>query len=127
MELTNTKAIEMLRKARCYDVEESIENYPEAERFDRDDFQVMADEAGYVYSCYFEEGHCDNDARIEALELLHETKYGKVIPLDMRTLKPKRGYWPHDIQNAKDFLNMIARTGRLVKRLEKMGYISRWS
>ena len=126
MTLTDEKAIAMLRKARCYDVEEDLDTYPENERDGRDDFQMIADEAGYRYSCYFEDGHCDNDARLEAIELLRETKYGKVIPLDKRTLKPKHGYWPHDIQDAKDFLNMVARTGRLVERLRKMGYYSRW-
>lgn len=127
MELTNEKAVAMLLKARCYDVETSIENYPENERDGRDDFQVIADEAGYVLSCYYEDGHCDNDARIEAIELLHETQYGKTIPIDPKTMKPKRGYMPSDIQSAKDFLNMIARTARLVKRLKKIGYVSRWA
>ena len=126
MKFTDEKAIKMLKKARLYEIEESIDMYPENERDGRNDFQMLADEAGYVYSNYFEYGHCFHDALEEARELLRETKYGKVIPIDSRTFKPRLGYYPSDIQSAKDLVNEFNRTERLVKRLEKLGYYSKW-
>lgn len=126
MKLTDEKAIKMLMKARLYDVEESIDTYPENERDGRDDFQMLADEAGYIYSCYFEGGHVNNDALYGARELLRETKYGKVIPIDSRTFRPKRGYYQSDIQDAKDIVNAFNRLERFVNRLEKLGYYSKW-
>ena len=126
MKLTDERAIKMLRKARLYEVEESIDSYPEDERDGRDDFQMLADEVGYVYSCYLEDGHCFKDDLEMAREKLRQTKYGKVIPLDPRTLKPRRGYYPSDIDLAKTCVNEFNRTERMVKRLEKMGYYSKW-
>lgn len=126
MELTNKEAIKMLKKARLYELEEIIDNYPEDERDGRDDWQMLADEAGYYYSCYLEDGHCFRDDLQDAREKLRETKYGKVIPLDPYTLRPRRGYYPSDIQIAKDCVNEFNRLERLVKRLEKMGYYSKW-
>ena len=126
MKLTNENAIKMLKKARLLEVEESLDMYPENERDGRDDWQMLADEAGYIYSCYLEDGHVNNDALFEARELLRETRYGKVIPIDSRTFRPKRGYWPSDIQGAKDCVNAFNRLERFVERLEKLGYYSRW-
>lgn len=126
MELTNEKVIKMLKKARQYDVEEHIAMYPENERDGRDDWQMLADEAGYVYSCYLEDGHCFHDDLVESRRLLSETRYGKVIPLDRRTLRPLQGYRPSDIYSAKETVNEFSRLERLVKRLEKLGYYSRW-
>lgn len=125
MKLTDGKAIAMLQRARLYDVEESIDTYPENERDGRDDWQMLADEAGYIYSLYFEDT-CHAEALEDARRVLAETKYGKVIPLDPRTFKPKRGYMPSDIQVAKDIVNEFNRLKRFCERLEKMGYHSKW-
>lgn len=126
MVLTDKTAIQMLKKARLLDVEENLDTYPENERDGRDDFQMLADEAGYIYSCFFEDGHCYKDDLEDAKRILSETKYGKVIPLNPVTLKPKRGYYPSEIQGCKDLVNMVNRLERFVKRLEKLGYYSRW-
>lgn len=126
MTLTDQKAIKMLEKARLWEVAESIYNYPEDEREGRSDFQMLADEASYMYSCYYEDGHCFHDDLMEAKEKLRETNYGKRIPLDSRTFRPKHGYWPSDIQNCKNAVNEFNRLKRFVERLEKLGYIGKW-
>lgn len=126
MKLTDKTAIQMLKKARLIEVEENIYNYPENERDGRNDLQMLADETGYVYSCYFEDGHVFHDDLIDCKRKLSETKYGKVIPLNPVTLKPKYGYMKSDIQTCKDCVNEFKRTERLVKRLEKLGYYSKW-
>ena len=126
MKFTDKNAIKMLKKLNVFDVEDDIDFYPEDERDGRSDMQMLADEAGYVLSCYEEDGHAYHDALEEAREKLYETQYGKVIPLDVRTLKPKHGYWEYDIQNAKDYVNGYRRLQRLVEKLKKMGYYSKW-
>jgi hypothetical protein len=126
MKFTDKNAIRMLEKVRCYDLQESIDNYPEDEGDGRSDMQILADEAGYIYSCYSEDGHVFCDDLAEAKRKLRETKNGKVIPVDKRTLKPKYGYNPTDIQIARDTIQEYKRLERLVIRLDKMGYHSRW-
>lgn len=126
MKFTDKNAIRMLEKVRCWDLQESIDSYPEDERDGRSDMQILADEAGYIYSCYSEDGHCLYDDLCEAKRKLRETKYGKFIPTDAHTLKPKQGYWPSDIEIAKNIVQEYKRLERLVIRLDKMGYHSRW-
>ena len=126
MKLTDEKAIKMLKKARLYELEEMIDNYPENERDGRNDWQMLADEAGYYYSCYLEDGHCFKDDLADAREKLRETKNGKVIPIDKKTFRPLHGYWPSDLQIARDAVNEFNRLKRFVERLEKRGYYSKW-
>lgn len=123
MELTDKKAIKMLHAARLLDVEESIDIYPEDEREGRDDFQMLADEAGYILSMYGEDT-CYYDDLKQARYILSRTKYGKRIPFSLRTMKPI--YTVSEIENAKYSVNEYNRLKRFVARLEKMGYISRW-
>lgn len=125
MKLNDSKAILMLKRARLYEVDESISSYPEDERDGRSDFQMLADEAGYIYSLYSEDTAHREDLTA-AREKLNRTKYGKCIPVNPKTFKPLYGYTPYDISNAKDTVNEFARLGRFVKRLEAMGYYSRW-
>lgn len=115
-----------MQKVRSYELEYGIEIYPEYERDGRDDWQMLADETGYIYSCFLEDGHAFKDDLEESRRKLRETKYGKVIPLDKRTFKPKKGYWPSDIQTCKDCVNEFNRLGRFLKRLQDKGYYSKW-
>lgn len=126
MKLKDEQVIRILKRVRLYELEEAIDTYPENERDGRSDWQMLADEAGYIYSCYHEDGHVFKDDLEGARELLRETRYGKVIPLDQRTLKPRRGYYPSDIQIAKNCVNEFNRLERLVNKLEKLGYYSKW-
>lgn len=119
-------AKKMLEKANVYEVECSVAEYPEDERDGRDDFQMLADEAGYVFSCYLEDGHVLHNSLKEARRKLYETRYGKVIPVDSTTFKPLKGYTPSDVQNAKDIVNEYNRTRRFLLKLENMGYYSQW-
>lgn len=122
MKLTDKKAISIYKRLKMVDLVESIDEYPENERDGRNDLQFLADEISYFKSCYDEDGHAFYDSLTQARELLHETKNGKILPLDPRTMKYKRGYQPHDIDDAK---HVIAEYKQLVyykKRLADMGY-----
>lgn len=121
MKFTDPKAIQLLKKVCFQMLEDDIKEYPEEERWGRTDMEMLADEAGYLYSLHFNDG-CELYYDLaEAREKLRITKYGKVTEM-----YEMYGYSEYDIQVAKDFVNDFNRLGRLVKKLEKMGYYSEW-
>lgn len=124
MTITDNEVKKILKRVRLYEVEESLESYPENERDGRCDMQMLADEASYILSLYTEGDTIHSDDLAWAREVLRETNHGKFIPLRLSTLKPK--YRPSDIDNAKNTVNEYARLQRLVKRLEAKGYYGRW-
>ncbi len=128
MKLHDEQAVKLLKNVKSFYLEEMIDEYPEDERDGRTDLEFLSDEVSYYYSCHMEDGHCFRDDLKQAKEKLRETKYGKIIPLDNRTLKPKYGYLPSDIQACKDTVNEVARVQRLGKKLQDMGYFgSYWT
>lgn len=126
MKLTDQKAINIYKRLKCAELVESIDNYPEDERDGRNDLQFLADEISYFRSNYEESGHCFYDSLNEARELLRETRNGKKIPLDPKTLKPKRGYYPTDIQIAKDVIAEYKQLQYYENQLNKKGYYGKW-
>lgn len=126
MKFTDAKAIELLNKLCSYDVECSIETYPEDEREGRSDMQVLADEASYYLSLYHEDGTTFREELLEAKNKLKRTDYGKRIPCG-RDWQPQHGYWPSDIQSAKNLVNEVARLERFAKKMEKLGYVGMWA
>lgn len=126
MKLTDKNVIRMLKKVRSYQLEESVEQYPDNERDGRTDMEFFADELSYHVSCYCEDGHVWKEDLDEARAKLRETKNGKVIPLNKRTLKPLYGYYPSDIQIARDTINEFNRLVRLLKKLQSMGEYGKW-
>lgn len=126
MKITDKKALRILKRAASYELDEQIENYPDKERDGRTDLEFIADEISYQVSCYNEDGHVWKDDLEEAREKLRETKNGKIQILDSRTLKPKYGYWPSDIENAKSIVNEYKRLRSLLKELQNDGFYGRW-
>lgn len=126
MKLTDQKAINIYKRLKMSELIESIDEYPENERNGRNDLQFLADEINYFRSCYEEDGHSFKESLDLAKELLRETKNGKNIPLDPRTLKPKYGYYPHDILTAKNIIAEYKQLQYYEKRLKDMGYFGKW-
>lgn len=123
MKLTNEKAIKMLKKARLYQLEEMLDEYPDDEVDERDDFQMIADEGGYWLSMYDEDTVYKDDLD-RSKRILSETNYGKFVPILSSTFRPKYSEW--DIQASKNSVNEYNRLKRLIERLRGMGYYSRW-
>lgn len=121
MKLTDKKAINIYNRLKTYELIESIDDYPENERDGRDDLQFLADEISYFRSM-FEEDTIFKDSLDDARALLRETKNGKLIPLDTKTFKPKRGYYPSDIESAKGVVAQYKQLQYYEKRLKDMGY-----
>lgn len=126
MKITDSKALQIIKRASSSLLEEFIEEYPENERDGRSDLEFIADEISYHVSCYNEDGHVWKDDLKEAREKLKRTQNGKIQLLDVKTLQPKYGYWPSDIENAKNIVAEYNRLVRQLKNLQKMGYYGFW-
>ncbi len=124
MKITDPNAFAQLRTVRNSELEEMLAGFPEEERDDRSDMQILADEAGYLYSRYSEEGTSHRAELAEARKVLRETKNGTVMPLLLPFLTPE--YSDIQIQEHKATVNEHRRLGNLIKRLEKAGYYSQW-
>ena len=124
MTITDKYVLHQLKIVNSCELEEMLNCYPENERDERSDVQMLADEAGYLLSMFNEDGTCHNDDLNDAKELLYETKYGKEIPLHPKTLKPC--YRPSEVQTAKDIVNEYRRLGSLMTRLRRKGIYSKW-
>ena len=124
MKITDEYVIKELKRVRSFDLEESIETYPEDERDDRSDLQVLADETSWLLSNYEEDGHVLCDSLEESKEILRETKNGKVISLWSSTLKPK--WRESDIQMSRDIINEHRRLKNLMKRINALNVWGKW-
>ena len=123
MKITDKEVLRQLKIVRSYQLEESIETYPEDERDGRSDMQILADEVSWFVSLYTEGGTATSEDYEYAKEILRETNNGK-IPLRLSDLKPK--YSPRDIQEAKNTINEFKRLKNLMERLNKKGYFGIW-
>lgn len=119
MKLTDKSAITALKKVRIYDLEQMIEDYPEDEVDGRSDWEMIANEAGWLLDALNEDGNANHDALEEARELIRETKNGTVfhglltsVQLEHERLR---------VQDARDFINMYNRLKAFVKKLKGMG------
>lgn len=124
MKITDKEVLKELKRARSYELYESLETYPEDEREGRSDMQMLADECSYIISCFEENGHVLGDDLERAKEIIKETKNGKVIPLWSQSLTPM--YSKHDIENARNAINEYRRLKNLMKRLNANGYYGQW-
>lgn len=124
MKITDKEALRQLKIVKCGELEEMLDTYPENERDGRSDLQMVADEAGYLYSLFAEEGTGHWDALEDARQIMRETENGKATLLDVKTLRPI--YQKHDIEYARKLINEHRRLARLINRMAKMGAFSRW-
>ena len=124
MKITNKDVKKWLKAIRSEQLYEMVENYPEDELDGRSEIQLFADELSYAISCYEEDGHVWRDDLEDAREILQVTKYGKSIPINMRTFKPV--YRPSEIQIAKDTVNEYRRMKYRYQKLKESGIYGRW-
>lgn len=119
MKLTDQEAIKALKKVRVYDLEQMISDYPEDERDGRSDWDMIANEAGWLLDALNEDENANHEALLEAREILRETHNGKTMPILVPSFKPK--YKEYEVRDAKEFVNMYNRLTRFVKKLKGMG------
>ena len=119
MKLTDKEAINALKEVRIYDLERMIEDYPEDERDGRSDWDMIANEAGWLLDAFNEYENANYEALAEARAILRDTKNGKVFP-GLLTSSQLRA-WQWRAQDAKDLVNMYNRLTRFVQKLKAMG------
>ena len=119
MKLTDAEAIKALKKVRCYDLEERLSDYPEEERDGRTDWDMIANEAGWLLDSFHDDSCANYEALEEAKELVRETKNGTVFP-GLLTSIQLRSYCIR-VQDARDLINMVNRLARFVQKLKGMG------
>ena len=117
MKLTDEKAIKALKKVRVYELEEMIDEYPTNEVDGRTDWEMIANEAGWLLDSYESYDCCRYEDLQEAKQILSQTRYGKV---------PYLNYWgrcwtEREIEIAKDTVNEYNRLKRFVAKLKNMG------
>lgn len=117
MKLTDATAIKALKKVRIYELEEMIDEYPTAEIDGRSDWEMIANEAGWLLDSYESYDTSRNDDLEEAQGILVKTRYGKVPYLTFSG----RCYTDYEVQNAKNRVNEYKRLKRFVTRLKGMG------
>lgn len=119
MKLTDAEAIKALKKVRCYDLEERISDYPEEERDGRTDWEMIANEAGWLLDSFHDDSCANYEALEEAKQVLRETNYGKVYHGLLTSVELTT--WQFKVKDAKDFVNMVNRLTRFVQKLKGMG------
>ena len=119
MKLTDKGAIDALRKVRIYDLERMIDDYPEDERDGRTDWDMIANEAGWLLDGFREDGHANREALEEAKDLIRETKNGTVFPGLLTSIQLKS--CEIKVKDARDLINMVKRLERFVEKLKGMG------
>ena len=119
MKLTDQEAIKALKKVRVYDLEQMISDYPEDERDGRSDWDMIANEAGWLLDALNEDENANHEALLEARQVIRETRNGTVFPGSLTSVQLKT--WEYRVQDARDFINMYNRLVRFVKKLKGMG------
>ena len=119
MKLTDNEAIKALRKVRCYDLEMMLSDYPEDERDGRTDWEMIANEAGWLLDAFNEDENANHEALQEARQILRDTKNGTVFPGLLTSTQVKS--WQIRVQDARDLINMVNRLTRFVQKLKSMG------
>lgn len=119
MKLTDKTAIKALKKVRIYDLERMLEDYPQDEVDGRSDWEMIANEAGWLLDALNEDGNANHDALMDARELIRDTKNGTVFRGLLTSAQLERCRM--EVQDARDFINMYNRLKTFVKKLKGMG------
>ena len=119
MKLTDAEAIKALRRVRCHDLEMMLDDYPEDERDGRTDWEMIANEAGWLLDGFRSDDHANHEALEEAKTLIRQTRNGKVFPGPLTYVQLRS--WRYRVQDARDLINMVKRLARFVEKLKGMG------
>ena len=119
MKLTDKEAIKALKNVRCYDLEERLSDYPEEERDGRTDWEMIANEAGWLLDSFYDDSCANYEALEEAKDLIRTTNNGKVFPGLLTSVQVQS--YQIMVRDARDLINMVKRLKRFVEKLKNMG------
>lgn len=115
MKITDKAVLSELKKVRSNELEENLDSFPEEERDGKSDLEVFCDEVYYLIDMYITPGTRQYNNLKWAREIMKDTKRGKVMPLDNRTLYPK--YSQCDVDLASEITNEAKRLKNCTRRL----------
>lgn len=117
MKFTDKRALKVIKSIKCYEARESIESYPEEERGNKSELEIVLDELEYfVYMFEEVDGTYKGDLD-ESREILRKTNNGKTIPISLTTFKPIYSEWR--IKSAKNTVSEYRQLKRLVSKLKE--------
>ena len=108
MKLTDAEAIKALKKANIYDLEMMLSDYPESDRDGRSDWDMIANEAGWLLDSFNDTETANHEALVEAESVVRLSRYGWE-------------YKEYEIRGARDLINMVRRLKRFVAKLKDRG------
>ena len=118
MTITDKEAVKIVKSIKCYEVKESIETYPEDERGDKTDLEIIRDEIEYFVYMFEEVDGCYKDDLDKSREILRRTKNGRVMPVYMPSLEPV--YQSYQVENAKNTVSEYRQLKSLLKKLKEV-------
>lgn len=106
MKLTDKEAIKALRRANICELEDMLADFPESDVDGRTDWEMIANEAGWLLDSFNSYGETANaEALQEARDVISE----------------KHLYKEYEIQGARRLINEYNRLSRFVTRLKAKG------
>ena len=119
MKLTDQEAIKALKRVRICDLDDMLSDYPQDEVDGRTDWEMIANEAGWLLDSFCDYDTANHEALEEAKNLIRQTKNGTVFPGLLTSVQLKS--WQIRVQDARDLINMVKRLERFVQKLKGMG------
>ena len=114
MEIKDKDALRLLRRADSPDLTDHVLAYPEEEREDLSDMDIVLDELQYLVEMYEDTGNVYGDSLVEAKVVMSETQNGK-SPGPMFVPSFEFKYTNKDIMTAKAIVDEYKRLKKLVK------------
>ena len=110
MKLTDKEAIKALKRANILELSEMLDSYPESDVDGRSDWEMIANEAGWLLDSYRSGDTARSDDLQEAREFIRNYQKGLI----------QRRYC-YTIDNARSTVNEYNRLVRFVSKLKSMG------
>ena len=110
MKLTDKEAIKALDKARLYELSCMVSDYPESDVEGRSDWEIIANEAGWLLDSFNSGDTCRSDDLRDAREFIRDYQKGLI---------QKR--YCYTINDARNTVNEYNRLVRFVAKLKGMG------
>lgn len=110
MKLTNPEAIRALKKANILQLSEMVSDYPESDVDGRSDWEIIANEAGWLLDMFNSGDTAHSDDLRDAREFIRNYQKGIVLK-----------WYCYRIEDARATVNEYNRLVRFVAKLKAMG------
>ena len=115
--LTDQEAIKALKKANILELEEMVTDYPESDRDGRTDWDLIANEAGWLLDMFNSGDTAHSEDLKEAKEIVYRFRTGRMI-----YWQDGRPMWDEiDHERAKRTIREYNRLARFVSKLKQKG------